>query len=253
MSIRCSAVATVSGIGNQAKNFYVIHYSCESFYGREGATSPRITSIAIKNLDSGQTHSYSIALVAEENHAENMDMSKLDEFEKKMLDDFFEFIDKHQGVKWLHWNMRSVDFGFQAIEHRYRVLGGQPYVVDDVDKYDLSSILIQIYGKKYISHPRLQNLIERNKISKLNFLTGEEEASAFVKHQYFSLHQSTLRKVDILRNIFFLARARKLKTDMPWWKFPECTYWIEYIKNHWLMTILIFIASVVGVIGSIIK
>ena len=95
MDISRSAVAKVSDISNQAKNFYVIHYSCESFYDRQGATSPRITSIAIKNLDSGQTHSYSIALVAEENHAENMDVSNLDKFEKVMLDNFFEFIDKH--------------------------------------------------------------------------------------------------------------------------------------------------------------
>ena len=149
--------------------------------------------------------------------------------------------------------MRSVDFGFQAIEHKYKVLGDQPFVVDDVNKYDLSSMLIQIYGKEYISHPRLENLIERNKITKSNFLTGKEEASAFLNCQYFSLHQSTLRKVDILRNIFFLARDRKLKTDIHWWKFPQCAYWIEYIKNHWLITIIIFIASIVGVIGSFIK
>lgn len=33
----------------------VIHYSCESFYDRTDGTSPRITSIAIRNLESGQT------------------------------------------------------------------------------------------------------------------------------------------------------------------------------------------------------
>jgi hypothetical protein len=38
-----------------AENCWVIHYSCESFYERPEGRSPRITSIATRKLDSGQT------------------------------------------------------------------------------------------------------------------------------------------------------------------------------------------------------
>jgi hypothetical protein len=49
----------------QPEHTVVIHYSCESFYERDNPRSPRVTSIAVRNLDSGQTKSFSIHLVAE--------------------------------------------------------------------------------------------------------------------------------------------------------------------------------------------
>ncbi len=43
----------------------VIHYSCESFYDRQEKTSPRITSIAVHNLATADTESFSIHQLAE--------------------------------------------------------------------------------------------------------------------------------------------------------------------------------------------
>ena len=43
----------------------VIHYSCESFYDRGEAESPRITSIAVRNLATAQAKSFSIHQLAE--------------------------------------------------------------------------------------------------------------------------------------------------------------------------------------------
>ncbi|MBC1300093.1 hypothetical protein GNF11_35475 [Nostoc sp. UCD122] len=50
---------------SKADDVIVIHYSCESFYDRPDGSSPRITSIAVRNLESGQTTSFSIHQVAE--------------------------------------------------------------------------------------------------------------------------------------------------------------------------------------------
>ena len=47
-------------INEKRGNVVVIHYSCESFYDRSDGTSPRITSIAVRNLATGQTESFSI-------------------------------------------------------------------------------------------------------------------------------------------------------------------------------------------------
>ena len=41
----------------------LIHYSCESFYDIKDGRTPRITSIAIRYLDSSQTKSFSIQLL----------------------------------------------------------------------------------------------------------------------------------------------------------------------------------------------
>lgn len=39
-------------------NTYVIHYSCQSFY--DNTKSVRVTSIGVRNLESAQTHYWSI-------------------------------------------------------------------------------------------------------------------------------------------------------------------------------------------------
>lgn len=49
-----------------------------------------------------------------------------DEIEKEMLGEFFNFLKEHKSYNWLHVNMRDINYDFQAIEHRYRVLAGHP-------------------------------------------------------------------------------------------------------------------------------
>ena len=69
-----------------------------------------------------------------------------------MLDEFFDFIKSRHGFTFVHWNMRDINYGFQAIEHRYRVLGGDPFIIDDARKFDLAGALVAIYGINYIGH-----------------------------------------------------------------------------------------------------
>jgi len=55
-----------------------------------------------------------------------------------MLDAYFAFLRTNSERKFIHWNMRDQNYGFRAIEHRYRVLGGDPYIIQDDRKIDLS-------------------------------------------------------------------------------------------------------------------
>ncbi|GBR36572.1 hypothetical protein AA101099_0405 [Neoasaia chiangmaiensis NBRC 101099] len=48
-------------------------------------------------------------------------------------------------------------------------------LVDDAKKFDLSRILIDIYGVAYIGHSRLEKLIEKNEIQSRDMMTGGEE------------------------------------------------------------------------------
>lgn len=200
-------------------NVWVIHYSCESFYDRPNGASPRITSLAVRSLDSAQTHSFSIHQVAERLKVPFTEIeARYDELERQMLDAYHQHLGAHRGMKYLHWNMRDINYGFAAIDHRYQVLGGTPVLVDDARKFDLSRILIDIYGVAYIGHSRLEKLIEKNEIQPHDMMTGAEEAQAFVNGNYVGLHQSTLRKVDVLANIAERTQNKHLLTNTTWWE-----------------------------------
>lgn len=232
-----------------AQNVWVIHYSCESFYDRPQGRSPRITSIATRKVDSGQTRSFSIHQVAERRKVQfDQIEDHYDDLERQMLDEFYGHVRCFQSAKYVHWNMRDINYGFAATEHRYRVLGGYPFVIDDGKEFDLSRILIDIYGINYIEHKRLDRLIEKNSIRPLDFMPGPEEARAFEERNFVALHQSTLRKVDVLANIATGAHQGDLKTNTPWWKLHggrirTCVDWI--IENKWIT----FVGSTAGILG----
>lgn len=130
-----------------------------------------------------------------------------------MLDEFYEFVRRHGSVLWVHWNMRDANYGFPALAHRCKVLGGSPVEVHDSQLIDLARILGAMYGEKYIGHPRLETLVDKNGLTKVGFLNGAEEAQAFDSREYVKLHQSTLRKVHIFESILVRIENRTLKTD----------------------------------------
>jgi hypothetical protein len=243
------ALAALDWLFGDAANVWVIHYSRESFYDRPEGRSPRITSIAVRKLDSGQTVSFSIHQIAERQGVSPVEIAaRYDDLEKKMLHDFFGHISSHQGMKYLHWNMRDINYGFAAIEHRYRVLGGDPFVIPDDRKIDLARLLIDIYGVGYIRHPRLESLLAKNDIKPLDFMSGAQEAAAFKNGNFVGLHQSTLRKVDVAAGIAGLVHDQALKTDTTWWQMHggrvrTALIWMTENKTFQLIAGL---ASIVG-------
>jgi len=225
-------------------NVLLIHYSCESFYNIKDGRTPRITSIAIRNLGNSQTVSFSIHKVAEKQKVNlNQIEEKYDELEKKMLKQYFDYINKKENSTFIHWNMRDINYGFSAIEHRYEVLGGKPIIILDEKKFDLASEIITLYGVKYISHGdngRLLNLLTLNKITNKDILNGKDEADAFENQEYIKLHQSTLKKVDSISNVFKRLVEGTLKTNSSW--FVRYGYHpkilIELIKEHWIVGLI---------------
>lgn len=232
-------------------NVWVIHYSCESFYDRPNGASPRITSLAVRSLDSAQTHSFSIHQVAERLQVPFAEIeARYDELERQMLDAYYQHLGAHRGMKYLHWNMRDINYGFAAIDHRYQVLGGTPVLVDDAKKFDLSRILIDIYGVAYIGHSRLEKLIEKNEIQPRDMMTGGEEAQAFVDGNYVGLHQSTLRKVDVLANIAERTQNKHLLTNTTWWEMHggSLRTALDWVADNKLIALVI---AVVGLVLAI--
>lgn len=240
------AAQILNEIDKNPENYLIVHYSCESFYNITDGHTPRITSIAVYSFSTAQTESFSIHKTAERERVNLEDIeSRYDQLEKDMLDDFFQFVKEHRTMKWLHWNMRDINYGFKAIEHRFEVLGGKPTAVEDSCKIDISRLFIQCYGVNYIEHPRLESLIKLNGITAKDFLPGADEAKAFSNKEYIKLHQSTLRKVDVLANLLNRAIDRTLKVRTKWWQIyglsPQGIY--EGMASIWWGRLLLCLAT----------
>jgi hypothetical protein len=229
----------------------VIHYSCESFYDRPEGQTPRVTSIAVRNYASGQTDSFSIHKVAELKHVPFAKIEHdYDTLEKEMLSEFYEFMKQHKAYEWVHWNMRDINYGFPALEHRFKILGGQPFVLDDSKKVDLSRVFVALYTNGYAPHPRIIKLMEMNLITAKDLLNGKGEADAFENKEFPELHQSTLRKVDVFCNFLDRALDGSLKTDSTWWEVNGVSIKVvgELVSKHWLFTLLV---GLIGIAASV--
>lgn len=251
---RKKALTDIQTLVENAANLLIIHYSCESFYDIKDGRTPRITSIAVRYFNTGQTETFSIHKVAEKKGFITDIESHYDELEKIMLSDFYKFVKTHLNNNWVHWNMRDINYGFQAIDHRFSVLGGKPTTIPDSQKFDLARKLVDIYAD-YADHPRLEKLIEMNNITKKDFLSGAEEAKAFDELKYVELHRSTLRKVDIFHSILERVIDNSLKTKSKWnhiYGFTPQGIFVS-IKDHWLFALIsIVVGAAISAIFGIV-
>lgn len=244
----------LSKIERNPDNYFLIHYSCESFYDIKDGRTPRVTSIAIKSISTGQVESFSMHKVAEEKGLSISEIvDRYDEIEKCMLKSYFEFLKDNKSKFYLHINMRDINYGFKAIEHRARVLKLKPYILADTQKIDLADLLKKRYGDNYTGHPRMETLCTLNDIKSKGFLNGSEEAKAFENQEYLKLHQSTLAKVEMYSNIVKRAINGTLKTKAKWYEiygvtiqgiseFCQRTWWIRLIV--WFLSM--FISGIIG-------
>lgn len=260
---RCSkykkAKSIIEQISNEEYKYVIIHYSCESFYNVKDGKTPRITSIAVKELETGQVKSFSIHECGElENIPFNEICNKYDELERKMLQKFFDYAGFLNGLKkiWIHWNMRDNNYGFEALKDRFHVLTGEDINIS-FQNIDLSAFLIDYYGEEYVSHPRLENIMKENNISDKDFLNGDCEATAFEQKEYVKLHQSTLKKVEVIFYILDKVLDNTLKTEATLksrYGFSiQCYYEVLQSKWWWKLFVTVFLLIVGGMIGHFIE
>lgn len=253
---RADGLQLLNDILKDKEKSVVIHYSCESFVTNHGHT-PRITSICMRFLGTAQTKSFSIHLQAqfEQKDFKNLSIADYDDLEKKMLKEFYQFVKQHKEFKWIHWNMRDSNYGFEAIANRYRILGGHAFEIDEDRKYDFPRVLGKIYTYGYEKNKpdgRLLNLANRNNITTVDALKGIDESIAFDNKEYLKLHKSTLRKVDIIDSIIYRADKNELKVSVGITHIYGMTIpgIIEIVKNNWILmtlwTIFIFILGAVA-------
>jgi hypothetical protein len=214
---RANAKKTLSKIEEANSKVLVTHYSCESFYDKPGYT-PRVTSIAVLNRENNESMMFSIHISSQILGKDPLHLSnsELDSVEKAMLKEFNNYVKDHVNYVWIHWNMRSASYGFQAIFNRYRILGGSLTTIPDSNKIDLSETFGKLFTYSFEAdkpNGKLLNLAVRNKISTRDALPGKDEAQAFDDKDYLKLHMSTMRKVVIISRLYEEYKKGTLKIN----------------------------------------
>lgn len=195
--------------------YYIIHYSSQSLFEPEsGAYSPRITSVVIRHYGSGQTLSFATHTAAE-SLGIPLDQveARYDEVERDLLTKFYDFVRDRREKYWVHWNMRSVVFGFEHLEQRYRTLTGKdaPSIPVEV-RFNLNDLLKDRYGEDYVSDPRMATLMEINGGRIQGFLSGKEESEAFKSKDFIRMTASTIAKVGFFSYVISSTIKGRLKT-----------------------------------------
>ena len=207
---------TLKKLRENEQSLFIVHYSCQNLNDNNENYSPRITSIAVLHVGSSTMHSFSIHLVAEINKIPREEIhDHYDDLEKKMLAQFFSFLSENDGGFWLHWNMSNINYGFEALLHRYKVLSGEDGKrIPDSKKFNLSSLILSVYGKNCVEHPRMASFMKLNNGEHRDNLTGKEEVDAFAAKEYVKLHKS---KVYWFQHMYYLLQRDKINVHKKNW------------------------------------
>lgn len=209
------------------QSLFIVHYSCQNLNDNNENYSPRITSIAVLHVGSSTMHSFSIHLIAEIKGIAREDIhDHYDNLEGEMLDQFFGFVAENDNGYWLHWNMSNINYGFEALAHRYKVLTQKNSKrIPDSRKFNLSALILSVYGKNCVEHPRMASLMKLNDGEHRDNLSGKEEVDAFAAKEYVKLHKSTMSKVYWFQHMYFLLQRNKVRVHNKNW---------GYKVNHFL-------------------
>src|SRR5690606_5576113 len=113
--------------------------------------------------------------------------------------------------------MNNSNYGFKAIDNRYRILGGEiNNEIENKFKINLGETLCLIYGDLYSKDGnggKLHNLSVLNDFKPREFLKGSEEAECFEKREWLELHYTTLSKVKLFKLIIDKTANNELKVN----------------------------------------
>jgi hypothetical protein len=202
-------------ISKHPERYYLIHYSSERLFDEgSGNLSPRITSVVVMHYQTRQIQSFALHAVAETLGIERENVpARYDDIERELLTRLFDFIREHRQAYWVHWNMRSLVFGFEHLEHRYRLLTKTEAPVIPIEsRLNLNDIFKNRYGSEYSADPKLKNLMALQGEMPKQFMEGAEESEAFKKMEFIRMNASTISKVQFFRHAIELALRGKLRT-----------------------------------------
>jgi hypothetical protein len=237
-----TARSKIDFIAHNWRSILFIHHSSGVTGNEAEGYSPRITSIAVTHAESGATQSFGMHLVAERRgiprelvhlHYESLELD--------MLEEFNAFVAEHPSDYWVHWSMRDINFGFEAIAHRFRVVSGRsaPTIEED-RRFCLRSLLTDTFGPEFAPQPRLRGLMVLNGGLHESVLSATEESSAFENRQFIKMHQSTMAKAWFLRCALSTLIEGKLKTAV-----SRPGYWVSALMERPFVKIIGLLAVLI--------
>ena len=171
-------------IKGREQDTYTIHYSCDGFYNG-GAYAPAICSIALVNYATKELHTFAM-----NNYI--VQGKSLIESEQLMLKDFVDFYKNLNNPIFVHWNMDSLEFGFNAIRARMGNFGLHDFDLTKIKDYNLCTVF----------HTSLITSLEQNHCKRVTVLTGRDEAICFNKRAFEMVKMSTEGKTLGLSDLF---------------------------------------------------
>lgn len=171
-------------IKGREQDTYTIHYSCDGFYNG-GAYAPAICSIALVNYATKELHTFAM-----NNYI--VQGKSLIESEQLMLKDFVDFYKNLNNPIFVHWNMDSLEFGFNAIRARMENFGLHDFDLTKIKDYNLCTVF----------HTSLITSLEQNHCKRVTVLTGRDEAICFNKRAFEMVKMSTEGKTLGLSDLF---------------------------------------------------
>lgn len=184
-----SIVSELRALRASGSPVFAVHYACADLY-RASSQPPPISAIAFEELASGEVRAYST-------------VDRPSDGEKHVLSSYFEFLKDHPQARLVHWNMRSADFGFGALENRYAHVFATdaPQTLPSDRMFDIDDLVSLGYGDDFADHPKLKNLARLNGIQLRAFLDGKDEADRFAKGEHADVRRSVVEKVSLIAKL----------------------------------------------------
>lgn len=231
-----------------------IHYSQSRTYDEDyGNISPIITSIVVKSLDNQIDQLFAIHLEADKADIPvEQIQDSYRELELRILNSFNNFVRRHQDCIWVHWEMKNVQFGFDAIKHRYEKIVNNTNDYCEIPtnkKQNLKIILEGIYGENFVSGPDyLKSLLSENngKITNNEYLSVDNESQEFEHKNFTSVINSIDTKVEFIRN----ATKKLTRNQLIVSHKNKFAIFVDVV-NHPVFTFIGWVATVLGLIFAI--
>jgi hypothetical protein len=137
-------------------------------------------------------------------------------YEENLLTEFGAFLSANRDQYWVHWAMRTSNFGWAHLRDRMRIHGLETSSLPSSGHLlDLSNFLEEKYGAKFAEHGRLYNLIKRNRLEHPDLLKGDIEANLAKSLELGPLRNSCYRKADRIAGLLKLECTHKIRLRRP--------------------------------------
>lgn len=180
-------------------NTWIIHYACNGLY--DGLSSAHnISCIIVSNLNCENKRKFYVK--------DYLGEHSFKESEKLLLKKFADFINQNTDKYFVHWNMNSQSFGFNAINARCRKLEIEIKDIPNENKIDLSKIVEKLANKKLSLK---QTLMFKDMLFD-DFLNGKDELEAYNKGNYNALLESVHDKVIGIQMLIEVINENSFKS-----------------------------------------